>query len=51
MSVPKVQAKPKVVCLCGSARFMDAFFEQGWIETLLVKLLAKTCVSALTSFI
>lgn len=23
-----------IVCLCGSTRFMDAFFEQGWLETL-----------------
>lgn len=25
---------PTVVCLCGSTRFMDAFFEAGWQETL-----------------
>ncbi len=25
---------PKIVCLCGSTRFMDAFFEAGWSETL-----------------
>ena len=27
--------KPKIVCLCGSTRFMDAFFEAGWNYTLL----------------
>jgi hypothetical protein len=26
--------RPWIVCLCGSTRFMDAFFEQGWNETL-----------------
>lgn len=25
---------PKIVCLCGSTRFMDAFFEAGWQLTL-----------------
>ncbi len=25
---------PKIVCLCGSTRFMDAFFEAGWRLTL-----------------
>ena len=25
---------PKVVCLCGSTRFMDEFFRTGWKETL-----------------
>jgi len=25
---------PTIVCLCGSTRFMDAFFEAGWRETL-----------------
>lgn len=28
------RARPKIVCLCGSTRFMDAFFEAGWRETL-----------------
>ncbi len=27
-------AKPRIVCLCGSTRFMDAFFEAGWNLTL-----------------
>ena len=27
-------SKPRVVCLCGSTRFMDAFFDEGWRETL-----------------
>ncbi|HPS54031.1 MAG TPA: hypothetical protein PLP05_00390 [Sedimentisphaerales bacterium] len=26
---------PPIVCLCGSTRFMDAFFEAGWKFTLL----------------
>jgi len=25
---------PEIVCLCGSTRFMDAFFEEGWRLTL-----------------
>lgn len=25
---------PKVVCLCGSTRFLDQFFRSGWAETL-----------------
>jgi len=25
---------PAIVCLCGSTRFMDAFFDAGWAETL-----------------
>ena len=25
---------PRIVCLCGSTRFMDAFHEQGWKLTL-----------------
>ena len=28
------EGQPKIVCLCGSTRFMDAFFETGWDETL-----------------
>ena len=28
------QGRPVVVCLCGSTRFMDAFHEAGWRETL-----------------
>lgn len=26
--------RPQIVCLCGSTRFMDAFFEAGWDFTL-----------------
>lgn len=26
--------KPRVVCLCGSTRFMEQFFRSGWDETL-----------------
>lgn len=25
---------PTIVCLCGSTRFMEAFFDAGWRETL-----------------
>lgn len=28
-------SSPPIVCLCGSTRFMDAFFEAGWAFTLL----------------
>jgi hypothetical protein len=28
------KSPPKIVCLCGSTRFMDRFFEVGWTETL-----------------
>ena len=27
-------SKPKIVCLCGSTRFMQAFFDSGWDFTL-----------------
>lgn len=39
--VPKCQShgsKPTVVCLCGSTRFMQAFFDAGWAETLAGKI-------------
>jgi hypothetical protein len=26
--------RPKIVCLCGSTRFMDAFHEAGWYYTM-----------------
>lgn len=26
--------KPKIVCLCGSTRFMEQFFNSGWDETM-----------------
>jgi hypothetical protein len=26
--------RPSIICLCGSTRFMDAFFDVGWRETL-----------------
>ncbi len=29
-----VPDRPKIVCLCGSTRFMEAFFDAGWEETL-----------------
>lgn len=32
---PKVKPnRPTIVCLCGSTRFMEAFFEEGWKLTL-----------------
>ncbi len=33
-SVHHLPVRPKIVCLCGSTRFMDTFFEAGWNETL-----------------
>ncbi len=30
----KNKKQPDIVCLCGSTRFMDAFFEAGWKFTL-----------------
>lgn len=30
--------RPTIVCLCGSTRFMDAFFDAGWAETLAGKI-------------
>jgi hypothetical protein len=26
--------RPKIVCLCGSTRFMEQFFDSGWDETM-----------------
>ena len=26
--------RPKIVCLCGSTRFMEQFFNSGWDETM-----------------
>ncbi len=34
MKVRNVSQKPKIVCLCGSTRFMQHFFEAGWQYTL-----------------
>ena len=33
-SVHHLPEHPTIVCLCGSTRFMDMFFEAGWTETL-----------------
>ena len=33
-----MNARPTIVCLCGSTRFMEAFFEAGWTETLAGKI-------------
>ena len=35
---------PPIVCLCGSTRFMDAFFEAGWKETLAGKIVLSVGV-------
>ena len=34
MDVKKPKGFPRVICLCGSTRFMDAFFDAGWRLTL-----------------
>lgn len=34
MRISKPPGFPEVVCLCGSTRFMEAFFEEGWRLTL-----------------
>jgi len=34
LSVLVGENRPTIVCLCGSTRFMGAFFEVGWEETL-----------------
>ncbi len=35
---------PLVVCLCGSTRFMEAFFDAGWNETLAGKIVLSVGV-------
>lgn len=35
---------PTIVCLCGSTRFMDAFFDAGWAETLAGKIVLSVGV-------
>ena len=34
--------RPTIVCLCGSTRFMDAFHDAGWQETLAGKIVLIT---------
>jgi hypothetical protein len=41
---PTGTPRPTVVCLCGSTRFMDAFFEVGWSETLAGKIVLSVGV-------
>ena len=36
--------RPTIVCLCGSTRFMNAFFDAGWIETLAGKIVLSVGV-------
>lgn len=36
--------RPTVVCLCGSTRFMEAFFDAGWEETLAGKIVLSVGV-------
>src|SRR4029077_12195611 len=33
-AVPSDRKRPEIVCLCGSTRFMDTFFSEGWRFTL-----------------
>jgi len=37
-------SRPPIVCLCGSTRFMDAFFDAGWAETLAGKIVLSVGV-------
>lgn len=36
---------PSIVCLCGSTRFMDAFHEAGWRETLAGKIVLSVGIA------
>jgi len=36
--------RPTIVCLCGSTRFMEAFFDAGWRETLAGKIVLSVGV-------
>lgn len=36
--------RPIIVCLCGSTRFMQAFFDAGWDETLAGKIVLSVGV-------
>ena len=40
----KPKNQPTIVCLCGSTRFMDAFFDAGWAETLAGKIVLSVGV-------
>lgn len=40
-----ITIRPVVVCLCGSTRFMDAFHEAGWNETLAGKIVLSVGVA------
>jgi len=44
MTADQLKAKPTIVCLCGSTRFMDAFFDAGWSETLAGKIVLSVGV-------
>jgi hypothetical protein len=37
--------RPRIICLCGSTRFMDAFHEAGWRETLAGKIVLSVGVA------
>jgi hypothetical protein len=39
-----VVSKPEIVCLCGSTRFMEAFFDEGWKLTLAGKIVLSVGV-------
>ena len=42
--VKELENLPVIVCLCGSTRFMDTFFEEGWKETLAGKIVLSVGV-------
>lgn len=43
-AVERADPGPTIVCLCGSTRFMDAFFEAGWEFTLQGKIVLSVGV-------
>lgn len=43
-TVEDLKTKPEIICLCGSTRFMDAFFEAGWRFTLQGKIVLSVGV-------
>ena len=42
--VEKTEDFPEIVCLCGSTRFMEAFFDEGWRLTLQGKIVLSVGV-------
>lgn len=39
-----MKERPRIVCLCGSTRFMNHFFAAGWVETLAGKIVLSVGV-------